>query len=301
MFLFSFAFDDFTLHYIIDSDATLQSKKKIIFSLSKVGVNWMSVVVSVGALFSITGGAINNAFCFARAIYVMGRDGLLPAAFATTNEYTQTPVFATVFGAVVLVLVTVFIDLVTVTETLAFVYLFELVVVAMVCIMLRYSKHEHNHGYQSIDNETILEESSQAALLHTDNVGIDENWQHIRMRSKDSENLSTERTLTLTSTQDERLQNTSLSSRANTLKKWINENPGNISFFCLFFMILNTFITIFILSYKLDNVIHGNVIVIFILIVTIVAAVSSTLPLWFLKENLREIPFKVMKTLYNLI
>ena len=126
---------------------------------------WMEIIVAIGALCSMTGGIINGAFCFARAIYVMGRDGLFPAILAKTNNTSHTPAIATMFGAVLSILVTVFMDFVSVIEFLSFTCFFEFIIVVLACIILRYSSPQRcQSGYERIgDNENQRVEESRSS------------------------------------------------------------------------------------------------------------------------------------------
>ena len=138
----------------------------------------MKIIVAIGALFSMTGGIINCAYCFARAIYVMGRDGFFPAIFAKTNSTSHTPAIATMFGAVLSILITVFMDFASVIELISFTSFFEFIIVVMTCIILRFSPPQRRQsGHARIgDSETQRdEESRNISESSTSNYNVKEN------------------------------------------------------------------------------------------------------------------------------
>lgn len=263
----------------------------------------MEIIVAIGAICSMTGGVINCAYCLARSIYVMGRDGLLPAMFAKTSDFSHTPVNATMFGAVLSVLFSVFVDFVALIEFLSLVAFVEFIIVAMACVMLRYSpppvricsddddgSDEEAGGGQKIATTELSGESSR---------GFESSYDG-RQYGTPSRDSGGEKTplLAAPSTsevvfKDGIVRILPASQSNNAVKRWADNNPTTAVFACLIIIVTFTFIAVIILTYKLDELQDGNGFAVFTLILSIALAVAGCVPLWIFRQFPEGIPFKV--------
>ena len=261
----------------------------IFFPISQVDCMWMEICVAIGALCSMTGGVINCAFCLARSIYVMGRDGLLPAFFAKTSEFSHTPVNATMFGAVLSVLMSIFVDFVALIEFLSLVAFMEFVIVAMACVVLRYCPPRMKYPNEDYDDDDGSKENSQkmASTELSSDRGFDASFDE----SDEEAPLFTSPLILPKTRQQERTTPES----NNAIKRWADGNPTTVVFCCLLSAVLNTFVVCIILTYKIDEITGGNGFAICVLVVTILLALVSCAPLWILRQYSEGIPFKVMK------
>lgn len=66
----------------------------VAFALAKVGVEWGSALVSVGAVTGLTSGVLVTMYSSSRTAYAIGRDGLLPTRFSKISAKSGTPTTA---------------------------------------------------------------------------------------------------------------------------------------------------------------------------------------------------------------
>ena len=76
-----------------------------------VGASWPGTILSAGAVISIFSVTLVTMYGQTRILFAIGRDGLLPRAFARVNPRTHTPVNNTVIVAIVVGLLAAFIPL----------------------------------------------------------------------------------------------------------------------------------------------------------------------------------------------
>lgn len=82
-----------------------ETSAPVAFALAKVGINWGSAMVSVGALCGLTSVLLVFMFGQTRVLFAMSRDGLLPKAFGDVHPKYKTPVKSTLLvGAITAVL-----------------------------------------------------------------------------------------------------------------------------------------------------------------------------------------------------
>ncbi|HML38178.1 MAG TPA: amino acid permease [Bacillota bacterium] len=67
----------------------------VAYALVKVGVNWGSALVSVGAVAGLTSGVLVTMYSSTRTAYAISRDGLLPTRFSRISAKASTPTTAT--------------------------------------------------------------------------------------------------------------------------------------------------------------------------------------------------------------
>ncbi len=267
----------------------------------------MEICVAIGALCSMTGGVINCAFCLARAIYVMGRDGLLPATFAKTNEFSHTPVNATIFGAVLSIIISVFVSFVALIEFLSLVAFVEFVIVAMACLMLRYSPPAVERGYQRLDGDDEDDDDDGDADDEEEDDEINQKVVTTELKGgenrgfEDSYDARDDEKAPLLTSPPISPEKSGLSSSSrkiiksdHALKRWADDHPTTVTFFSLVTAVLSTFVVLIILTYKTDEITGGNGFAIFLLVACILLALVSCAPFWILKQYPEGIPFKVI-------
>jgi APA family basic amino acid/polyamine antiporter len=69
-------------------------------AVSKLGLNWLKITVSVGAIAGLTSVIIVDLLAMPRVFLSMARDGLLPPAFARLHPKYGTPVVPTIVSGV---------------------------------------------------------------------------------------------------------------------------------------------------------------------------------------------------------
>lgn len=67
----------------------------VAYALAKVGVNWGSALVSIGAVTGLTSGVLVTMYSSTRLSYAISRDGLLPTKFSKISAKAGTPTTAT--------------------------------------------------------------------------------------------------------------------------------------------------------------------------------------------------------------
>ncbi|OBJ16587.1 amino acid permease [Mycobacterium sp. 1245801.1] len=98
---------------------------------------WASTILAAGAVISIFSVTLVTMYGLTRILFAMGRDGLLPARFATVNARTMTPVNNTVIVAIVASALAAFIPLQKLADMVSIGTLTAFVVVSVGVIVLR--------------------------------------------------------------------------------------------------------------------------------------------------------------------
>ncbi|BBZ43347.1 amino acid permease [Mycobacterium parmense] len=98
---------------------------------------WASTILAAGAVISIFSVTLVSLYGQTRILFAMGRDGLLPARFATVNPQTMTPVSNTVIVAVAASALAAFVPLQKLTDMVSIGTLTAFVVVSIGVIVLR--------------------------------------------------------------------------------------------------------------------------------------------------------------------
>lgn len=78
-----------------------QTAAPVAFALQKIGVNWGSALVSVGAICGITSVLLVMMFGQTRILFAMSRDGLLPKIFSKIHPKFGTPAKSTLIVGIV--------------------------------------------------------------------------------------------------------------------------------------------------------------------------------------------------------
>jgi amino acid transporter len=98
---------------------------------------WASTILAAGAVISIFTVTLVTLYGMTRILFAMGRDGLVPAAFATVNPRTMTPVRNTVIVAVAAALLAAVIPLDKLADMVSIGTLTAFIVVSIGVIILR--------------------------------------------------------------------------------------------------------------------------------------------------------------------
>jgi len=120
----------------------------VAFALEKIGVNWGSALVSVGAISGITSVLLVMMFGQTRVFFAMSRDGLLPKAFGDVHHKYGTPVKSTVLVGIVTALIAGFTPIGIVAELTNIGTLAAFVVVSAAVIVLRKKRPDIKRGFK---------------------------------------------------------------------------------------------------------------------------------------------------------
>ena len=279
-----------------------------------IGLDWMKYLVAVGALGSMTGGVINCAYCLARSIYVMARDGLLPAFLSKTNEKTQTPVVATLGGAILAIIISIFVEFVVLIQFLSLVAFVEFVIVAMASVILRY-RPPLRGGYSPLDGDESS--SSDAAYANEDANGEADTEmsgefprQIVKKKSRHQHDpvsgsrtgKQDEKSALLTDSPHDPRQTpstaSSFSSSSSTSRRWIDRHPTPTVILSLTLHLLFEFTAVALLTYKMAELQDMDGAVVFGVAFSAGLALISCWPLFVLPQYTEGLPFKV-RHLYN--
>ncbi|XP_022106108.1 cationic amino acid transporter 2-like [Acanthaster planci] len=276
-----------------------------------IGLDWMKYLVAVGALGSMTGGVINCAFCLARSIYVIARDGLLPAFLSKTNARTQTPVIATLAGAILSVVVSVFIDFVVIIQFLSLVAFVEFVIVGIAAVILRY-RPPMRSGYSAIDGSDSSscdnEENNPSEYQDDGEADTELSGEYprriVKKKSRhhnpnDYNNAEqVEKSTLLGNSIEHRQQRTastasSIYSSGSTNRRWIDKHPTTTVIISLILHLLFEFAAVALLTFKMTELKNMDGAVVFGVAVTGGLALICCWPLFVLPQYKEGIPFKV--------
>lgn len=72
----------------------------VAYALAKVGINWGSALVSVGAVCGISSVLLVMTFASTRLLFSLSRDGLLPTMFASVHPRFGTPIKSTILVSI---------------------------------------------------------------------------------------------------------------------------------------------------------------------------------------------------------
>lgn len=102
-----------------------------------LGAQWPATVLAAGAVISIFSVTLVTLYGQTRILYSIGRDGLLPHAFARVDPRTHTPVFSTVVVAVAVALLAGLVPLSNLWDMVSMGTLVAFIVVSVGVIVLR--------------------------------------------------------------------------------------------------------------------------------------------------------------------
>ena len=113
-----------------------------------VGASWPGTILSAGAVISIFSVTLVTMYGQTRILFAIGRDGLLPRAFARVNPRTHTPVNNTVIVAIVVGLLAAFIPLDYLWDLVSIGTLIAFIVVSVGVVILRRTRPDLPRGFK---------------------------------------------------------------------------------------------------------------------------------------------------------
>ena len=120
----------------------------VAFALQKVGVNWGSALVSVGAVCGITSVLLVMMFGQTRVLFAMSRDGLLPKVFSKVHPKFGTPAKSTLLVGIVTALTAGFTPIGVVAELTNIGTLAAFIIVSISIIVLRKTKPDIKRSFK---------------------------------------------------------------------------------------------------------------------------------------------------------
>jgi len=120
----------------------------VAFALQKVGVNWGSALVSVGAVCGITSVLLVMMFGQTRILFAMSRDGLLPKIFSKIHPKFGTPAKSTLLVGIVTALTAGFTPIGVVAELTNIGTLAAFIVVSISIIILRKTRPDIKRSFK---------------------------------------------------------------------------------------------------------------------------------------------------------
>ena len=119
------------------ADPAQQSAGLAVILADVLGAPWPATVLAAGAVVSIFSVTLVTLFGQTRILYTIGRDGLLPQAFARVDPRTHTPVFSTIVVAIAVALLAGLIPLSNLWDLVSMGTLVAFIVVSLGVIVLR--------------------------------------------------------------------------------------------------------------------------------------------------------------------
>lgn len=113
-----------------------------------VGAKWPGTVLAAGAVISIFSVTLVTMYGQTRILFAMGRDGMLPKAFARVNPRTLTPVNNTIVVAVVVSILAAFVPLARLADLVSIGTLVAFIVVSIGVIILRRTAPDLPRGFK---------------------------------------------------------------------------------------------------------------------------------------------------------
>ena len=120
----------------------------VAFALQKIGVNWGSALVSVGAVCGITSVLLVMMFGQTRVFFAMSRDGLLPKVFGEVHPKFGTPVKSTLLVGVVTAITAGFTPIGIVAELTNIGTLAAFIIVSISIIILRKTRPDIKRSFK---------------------------------------------------------------------------------------------------------------------------------------------------------
>jgi APA family basic amino acid/polyamine antiporter len=125
-----------------------QTAAPVAFALQKIGVNWGSALVSVGAICGITSVLLVMMFGQTRILFAMSRDGLLPKIFSKIHPKFGTPAKSTLLVGLVTAITAGFTPIGVVAELTNIGTLAAFIVVSISIIVLRKTRPDINRPFK---------------------------------------------------------------------------------------------------------------------------------------------------------
>jgi amino acid transporter len=113
-----------------------------------LGASWPATVLAAGAVVSIFSVTLVTLFGQTRILYSIGRDGLIPRAFARVDPRTHTPVFSTVVVAIAVAALAGLVPLSNLWDLVSMGTLVAFIVVSIGVIVLRRTRPDLARGFR---------------------------------------------------------------------------------------------------------------------------------------------------------
>ncbi|WP_123053037.1 amino acid permease [Clostridium sp. JN-1] len=114
----------------------------VAYALEKVGMNWGSAVVAVGAICGLTSVLVVMSFGGTRILFALSRDGLLPGLFSEVHPKFRTPIKSTILISFTTIILSGFVQISRLAEMTNIGTLVAFCIVSLSVIVLR--KREPN-------------------------------------------------------------------------------------------------------------------------------------------------------------
>ncbi|KAJ3357324.1 Cationic amino acid transporter-1 [Allomyces javanicus] len=119
---------------------TLETAAPLAQAVENIGMKWLSVATTIGALAGLTSVITVALMSQPRVFYSMSRDGLLPQAFAKVHPKFKTPYITTITTGIVCALMSGFVPLDVLNSMSSVGTLFAFAVVCISVAILRYTR-----------------------------------------------------------------------------------------------------------------------------------------------------------------
>lgn len=125
------------LNGILPYSAFKETAAPVAFALQSIGINWASIIVSIGALCGITSVILVGLFGQTRIFFAIARDGLLPGIFAKIHGRFKTPVTSIAIIGLIGALIAAFVPITDVVQLVNIGTLAAFIIVSFAVIILR--------------------------------------------------------------------------------------------------------------------------------------------------------------------
>ncbi|XP_065360956.1 cationic amino acid transporter 3 [Calliphora vicina] len=107
-------------------------------------IDWITVkwIVTIGAIFALLTSLLGSMFPLPRVLYAMGNDGIMFKRLAKVNDYTQTPLIATIISGFFAAVMALIFDLDQLIEMMSIGTLLAYSIVAICVLVLRYQDED---------------------------------------------------------------------------------------------------------------------------------------------------------------
>ncbi|XP_022084986.1 cationic amino acid transporter 4-like [Acanthaster planci] len=215
------------------------------------GLRWIKYIVAIGALCSITGGALNLSYSLTRFIYPMSRDGLLPAMLSKTHEKTKTPILATVLGACFSIVFGVFVDIKFLIQVSSMLFTLETASIMFAVVILRYTPTTQT-GRMEVDGK---DEGCFKEGLSSPQVNQRQSFKEVKsLRGPKQESHAD-----IIDAERGHSMRASLINRASTsLLQWIRKHPTRSVILCLCLHGTLQFLFMGLLNFNLEDLLGAS-------------------------------------------
>lgn len=121
----------------------------ILAVLAKTGQNWLSIIVSIGAILGMTTVILVQLYGQSRISYSMSRDGLFPKFFGQVDQKHQTPFKGTWFFGIITALGAGLINLNILSELVNIGTLTAFILVSAGILIMRYTQPDLHRGFKA--------------------------------------------------------------------------------------------------------------------------------------------------------